>query len=174
MDILSHALWPLALAKLTNVKTTLKIKLGGAAFWGAFPDLFAFSIIFITSIFTGGFPHPPDHGASQSGWLFTLTETLYSFSHSLVVISIIILGLWITRRKIYYVLGGWVLHILADIPTHTQEFFPTPFLWPISSFTVSGFRWGQSWFMILNYSLLGIFFVYLYWEKIRNVFQPTP
>jgi hypothetical protein len=61
-------------------------------------------------------------------------------------------------------LGGWPLHIIMDIPTHSREFFPTPFLWPISDVTFNGISWATAWFMIANYSLLAIVFTTLVWK----------
>lgn len=65
-------------------------------------------------------------------------------------------------------MGGWLLHILMDIPSHSYDFYPTPFLWPISDFKINGFHWGTPWFMITNYSLIIISYLILYFLKKRN------
>jgi hypothetical protein len=48
-----------------------------------------------------------------------------------------------------------------DIPTHTSDFFPTHFLYPLSNVHVNGMSWGSPWFMLLNYSVLLIIYGFL-------------
>jgi hypothetical protein len=56
-------------------------------------------------------------------------------------------------------MGGWLLHMLMDIPTHTYVFFATPIFWPFSAYKFSGIRWAEWWFLILDYgSLLAVFY----------------
>ena len=43
MDIFAHAFWAMIVGKLADKKWKLKLKLWKAAFWGIFPDLFAFT-----------------------------------------------------------------------------------------------------------------------------------
>jgi uncharacterized SAM-binding protein YcdF (DUF218 family) len=54
-----------------------------------------------------------------------------------------------------------------DIPTHTSDFFPTHFLYPLSNVHVNGMSWGSPWFMLLNYSGLLIIYGFLIflWEE---------
>jgi hypothetical protein len=67
---------------------------------------------------------------------------------------------------------GWLVHILIDIPTHSYQFYPTPFLWPLSSWKFNGISWGQKWFMIANYSTIVIAYAALYFwsRKAKNKF----
>jgi hypothetical protein len=67
---------------------------------------------------------------------------------------------------------GWVFHILIDIPTHTLRFFPTPFLWPISSYCASGISWANRWFLLANYSALAIV-SFLLWRNGRRAANAT-
>ena len=50
-------------------------------------------------------------------------------------------------------LPGWGLHIFIDIATH-QGMFALHFLWPFSSYNVSGLRWESHWFLAANYGAL--------------------
>ena len=61
----------------------------------------------------------------------------------------------------YWEMTGWMLHSMIDIPTHTRRLYPTPFLWPLSDFTIDGISWGRPWFLALNYSALVIVFLLL-------------
>lgn len=47
MDIVSHGLWAGAAYKAINLKREKAFNIWFAAFWGVFPDLFAFSIPFL-------------------------------------------------------------------------------------------------------------------------------
>ncbi len=172
MDIFAHALWTGGLFKLFNKNKKLNIKLG--VFWGVFPDFFAFTIpfiyIFYKIIFSGFTFSPPNPNVIEPVGNIPMADLayyLYNISHSLIIFSIIFIITLIILKKPFYEFFGWLLHILIDIPTHPYNFFPTPFLWPISNLKfLKGISWGNQWFIIFNYSLLIIFYVYLFKNKI--------
>ena len=147
MDIISHGLWATLLVKIFRERYAQSAHLGIAFLFGVIPDIIAFAFLTIWSTMNFGILHPEDHGASMTGtagpFLNVLSETLYQFTHSLVVVLIVFLVIYVISRKIYIVLLGWPLHVLLDIPTHTVDFYPTPFLWPVSEFVVNGFMWSQ-------------------------------
>ena len=70
---------------------------------------------------------------------------------------------------------GWGLHILIDIPTHSYQFYPTPLLWPVSSWKFNGFSWTTPWFIIVNYLAILLVYALLYIlrkrrrQKIKNL-----
>ena len=172
MDILSHGLWATVIFKSMKNKFSL-LK---AAFWGIFPDLFAFAPVFIWlnwARLNGNVVIPP-HGvepfATNGLFIFKLTSVLYSLSHSLLISVLVFLLLILLKRPILE-LGAWIIHVLMDIPTHSYQFYPTPFLWPISTYKFNGFSWGTPWFMILNYSLLVLVFIYLFRKRIIKIFK---
>lgn len=97
---------------------------------------------------------PPDPGSIPN-----YVYTLYNFTHSFLIFALIFGVVWFLRKKPYWLLAGWGLHIFIDIFSHTEKFFPTPFLFPISNFHVSLTSWGNPIFMIINYSaLIGVYF----------------
>ena len=164
MDVLAHTLWANAGAKKLNSQfeknNREKISLKWASFFGVFPDLFAFGIPMLISLYAlfqdnltfENFSH---HGLPGQ---FDLASTLYNYSHSFVTFILVGVGIYLFTKKIKWVLLGWPLHILLDIPTHPVDFYPTPFLWPVSNYVFPyGFSWGEPWFMFINYfSLLSI------------------
>ena len=186
MDIFAHGLWSGAAAKALNNKTEKsgigkKLSMWQTVFWGVMPDLFAFTIPFIAIIWglmlgtvnlsdlhrvDTGEPPPTD-----TLWFLNLANSLYNISHSLIVFSLVFILVWILMKKPYLEFGAWVLHILIDIPTHSYKFFPTPFLWPVSSFKFNGFSWADSWFMMLNYSAIIVVYLLLYRKKISKKTQ---
>jgi hypothetical protein len=163
MDILAHTLWTTAVAQKGNIEgekknKKFKVNLFWVGFFGIFPDLFAFTIPFIFSFYKviigqqefGSFS--TRHQVADG---FNLSHTLYQYSHSLVLWLLVFLIIWLIFRKPRLELLGWALHILIDIPSHSAVFFPTPFLFPISSYVFPyGVAWRTTWFMVLNYGAL--------------------
>jgi hypothetical protein len=164
VDIFAHGLWASAAARGTNRKIRRRIRAGWAAFFGVFPDFFAFTIPFVTMLIQrlSGTPaagHPPR---------LELAWQLYQISHSLFVFSAAFGLVWLIRRRPVLEMLGWPLHILIDIPSHTLRFFPTPFLWPVSSYHFDGISWGNRWFMLVNYSaILAVYLVLRYGGPVR-------
>ena len=48
MDIISHGLWTGLIYKLFNRFKNRRFNINLAAFWGIFPDVFAFTILFVS------------------------------------------------------------------------------------------------------------------------------
>jgi hypothetical protein len=183
MDIFAHGLWTAATARAVNLKikkskkSTIKpLNIWHATFWGIFPDLFAFTIPFFViafSVLSGNaaisqIPRPattPTPILEQQFPIIGFANQLYSVSHSLITFAVVFLLVWLIFRRPIWELGGWLLHILIDIPTHAAQFFPTPLFWPISSWKfLYGFAWAAPWFMALNYGALIVVYVVL-WRK---------
>ncbi len=112
MDILAHALWSALVAKSINLKKKHKLSLLKTALWGIFPDLFAFTLLFIVLTL---------------GTLSIITQVLYKFSHSLIIFSIIMLVLYVSFGKVIWEMLGWGLHILIDIPLTLTNSILHPF-----------------------------------------------
>lgn len=179
MDILSHGLWAGALYKLLNLKRKGKEKFNffWVVFWGMFPDLFAFTIPFVFLIFmmvTGQmhlseFPPPSAAEPGQTGVpFFAISNVLYSISHSLIVFALVFAIAFFIFKKKSLVIGGWLLHILMDIPTHTYKFFPTPVFWPLGGWKFNGFPWANPYFLATDYGLLIIVYSWLIWREGKN------
>jgi hypothetical protein len=180
MDIFSHGLWAGALAEGLNQSHRLpknkvgRLHFGWTVWWGLFPDLFAFALPFTFLIFhqlTGygpdfQFPAQEPVPAFQAK-IFQLVSIQYGMSHSLVVFAFVfgIIVLLRGKRRVPWEMLGWCLHILMDIPTHSYRFYPTPFLWPISMIKFNGFSWATPWFIITDYSLLIIVYLYLGYRR---------
>lgn len=172
MDILAHTLWANAGARAANAvaekkNKKLHISPGWAAFWGVFPDLFAFTIPFAlrfyylligSTAFSKFFERPSLPALAQdvhSQGGFDIAHYLYNYSHSLVIWAVVFIIVWIIFKRPRYELLGWALHILIDIPSHILAFYPTPFLFPLSDYRFPfGIQWSNQWFMIINYCAL--------------------
>jgi len=150
MDVFAHGLWTYAIYYKKKYRLL-------AAFIGVMPDLVAFGFFFIYNLFLNGLAFGKPALNSIPEYVFVG----YNFTHSLVIFLLVVFTIYYITRKIPWLLGGWLFHILIDIPTHTREFFPTPFLWPLSGFKISAISWGNPYFMIFNYSLLVVVYIYL-------------
>lgn len=172
MDILAHSLWTAAVYDQVNRKKRTNLNLWWAAFWGIFPDLFAFTIPFVilfSHLISGGVASDFKPDPSNA----TLAYHLYNISHSFVTFFICFGLASLVMRKIPWVMAGWAIHILIDIPTHSKEFYPTPLFWPISNWKFThGISWGTPWFMAINYSALILVWGYLYYRRKKDQKQP--
>lgn len=154
MDILAHALWTAGAALPIRRRLHRPISVGWAIFWGVFPDVFSFAIPALVRIFwylrgTTSSLLPDAKGPQH----FQFVWTLYYASHSLLIFALVFgVASLLARRPIMEMLA-WALHILIDIPTH-QGIFALHFLWPLSSYGISGFRWESHWFLAANYAAL--------------------
>lgn len=180
MDILSHGLWAVAAGKASEKTTKKRLSLGRVFFWGVFPDLFAFTIPFIWRFYNvltrgvsfGDFPRPTgqEPPAEFLSGPLDLAYALYNWSHSFVILAgVLFVVYFLSGRKIPWAMMGWPLHIMMDIFSHTYKIFPTPFLWPVSGFEISGVSWATPWFMLANYSALALTYLLVFWTKRRNV-----
>lgn len=171
MDVFSHGLWSAAIYKGANIKAKQRMKTRLAIFFGVFPDVFSFALLFIwlfRGLIFGGlnFSDFPMLDAAEPArpdtlLIFKITNALYSFSHSLIMFFVVFGAVFLILKRAVWEMFAWLLHILIDIPTHSYQFYPTPFLWPVSDLKLDGFLWSAPWFMILNYSALAIVFILL-------------
>ena len=186
MDIFAHGFWTnaiyqIAARKVKKVRTRKEIWL--AIFFGVAPDLFSFGIYAVANIIRSGRLLPSytiarfqqvtssihsnpfysvSGGPPDPAQVPAYVHVLYDYTHSLVIFLFVFLLIWLLRRRPYWLLAGWGLHILIDIFTHTERFFPTPLFFPLSSFHFSGISWADPVFMLVNYLALVIVYLYLY------------
>lgn len=167
MDIFSHGLWAGAAAHAVNLKSKSKVSVLKTAAWGVFPDLFAFTIPFVWMVTTGARfdPRNAEPYGGNGHFIYQLTQQLYNIGHSFFVFAIVFGLVWLLFKRPVWELGGWLFHILIDVPTHSYAFFPTPVLWPISGWKFNGFSWGQSWFMILDIAALSIVYLIIWYSN---------
>lgn len=161
MDFLSHGLWG-------------GIAMGGASrrsFWLAFgfgmaPDLCSFGLVFADGLLThgldffNGLGHPP-----QAAQIPGYVHQLYNVTHSLVVFAAVFALVWLLRRRPLWELGAWGLHIALDIFTHSEAFFPTPFLWPLSDARVDGVPWSDPRIFFGNVLLLAALYAWFFFRR---------
>lgn len=166
MDIASHGLWGGIAFGRKNRKA-----FWSSFFFGVMPDLFSFGVFFFVRTFTHGFalsrPPLPD-SIPEYIYLF------YNVTHSLIIFIFVFSLVWLLRGRPFAPMLAWGLHILMDIFTHGREFFPTPFLWPVSDYTFDGIPWGHPAIWYPNLALLIGFYVWLYRTSIARKKEAAP
>ena len=117
----------------------------------------------------------------------------YQVTHSLVWATIGFLFTWIffekrgvtqrlftnntlsARDAALWMWIPWFIHIVNDIPTHTAQFFPTPFLAPFSDIRIDGYRWSTPWVWLTNLAIIIAIWAYVFYKKRnRSIIQEGP
>ena len=155
MDTLSHALWGNG---LFGYKKYWKV----AIFFGAFPDLISFGVLFFVKFFSGSLKYggPPTLESLKQlepfpEWLFLMDNLSHSFVIAFMIIGIVS----IYRRELFWPMLAWPFHIVLDIPFHTKDFFPIQFLWPVSDIFFDGISWSSPYVILPNFA--GIILLYV-------------
>ncbi|MBF8280348.1 MAG: hypothetical protein HW383_121 [Candidatus Magasanikbacteria bacterium] len=177
MDIFAHGLW-------SNIVFTRFRKRDRwlAIFFGIAPDLFSFGLQFLFELpnVVGRLVRKFD---PRTFVVPSYVHVAYNLTHSLFVFILLLILFSILRRNhlarlrpgarhqwreyFFWPFLSWGLHILIDIPTHAEVFFPTPFLFPLTTPYVNGISWGTPVFMLANYGLivLTLIILIMFWRK---------
>lgn len=156
MDFISHAMWGGVAFGRRSRKAFL-----AAAGISLLPDLLTEGLFGILHLMGIGDMPSWDMGHPDIVAYPMWAQYLYDGTHSLVVFTLAFFLVWILARKPVWVMAAWGIHILIDIPTHSMELFPTPFLWPLSDFKVDGVGWGNP--IVLVADVLLLLAVYSLW-----------
>ncbi len=168
MDIISHGLWGGGLFGENSKKIFWT-----AFFFGIFPDFVAFSFPFSARIISALSGNGVGFGYDAGRPAFPdYVHDIYTVSHSLVIFSLVFLIVWIIRKKPYIPILAWGFHVFLDIFTHTKEFFPTPFLWPISNYKFDGVSWGTPVIFFTNLVFLAVLFTVLIIQRRKKKIWP--
>lgn len=156
MDVFSHGLWGGAALGIKN-RTNYLI----AFVLSVLPDVLAEGVMFsLAFLKLEGMPSL-QNGHPDIADFPVYARNFYNMTHSLIIFFIIFVIIWLVRKKPFYPLAAWAIHIIIDIPTHSLKLFPTPFLWPISDYRFDGISWDNPIIMIPNILLLST--VYCVW-----------
>ena len=157
MDTLSHALWGKGIFGYRKFGSL-------ALLFGALPDLLSFGLYFLVRLLSNGINiqsgRPPL--SSIPDWVFTM----YNISHSFIIVLFILSILYFLNKDMCFPLLAWPFHILLDAIFHSKEFFPTPILWPISSYKFDGIAWSNPYIWGGNIACIIFLFIYRYKIKV--------
>ncbi|MFH1852590.1 MAG: hypothetical protein ABIA75_09620 [Candidatus Neomarinimicrobiota bacterium] len=158
MDFISHGLWGgIALGRGN------RRQFGLAALFSILPDIFSEGIMFTMVLLNlPGMPGLADGHPNITDFPH-YAQIFYNLWHSLVVFAVVFGLVWLIRKKPLWIMLTWALHILIDIPTHSLELFPTPFLWPLADFKFDGIGWEHPAVLLTDIGLLfGVYLIWLY------------
>lgn len=161
MDIVSHGLWGAIAFGRKNKKSFWL-----SFFFGIAPDLFSFGIFFIATVL--GFHEWLHFGEPPQDHLIpSYVKGLYAVTHSVLVFAAAFILVWFVRKKPLWEMAAWGLHIPFDIFTHSYQFFPTPFLWPLFDVKVNGIPWSRPEILIPNVALLAALYLWFFVVRAR-------
>lgn len=156
MDVVAHGLWGGALFGRKS-----KAHWRAACLLGSAPDIIAFGPFLVSQI-----------GSSEWVRFPRYVYQSYDVTHSLVVWAIVTGVVWLIRKSFPWILYAWAFHALCDIPLHSIDFFPTPYLWPLPTPLYNGTPWGRPDFILVNYlALIAVYAAWLRRRKTRPVTQ---
>ena len=161
MDVLSHGLWgAIVFGRRTRTRFWLTFLIGMA------PDLLSFGILTLAAML--GLAEQPDfsHGTPPESSIPSYVHHLYHATHSLVVFLLVFVLVWVSAKQPVWELSAWGLHVVMDIPLHSADFFPTPFLWPLSEWTFNGWQWMTPSILIPDILLLILLYA---WYGARQI-----
>ncbi len=144
--------------------TNVRPRLGWSVFWGIFPDVMGFGPGIAAGLFvllTQGSGTGPTHHMLPH---VHLGLPFYAAAHSLITFLTVFTVVSLLARRIVFPMLGWLLHILIDIPTHSEQFYATRFLWPFSDFHVDGIAWWTPWFWAATYAALAAVYIFM-WRR---------
>jgi membrane-bound metal-dependent hydrolase YbcI (DUF457 family) len=160
MDVFSHWLWGMA---LTRGKMSWKV----SGPMSVLPDLLAFIPNTIYGLIYGISRVDIDNAVTED---MPFAWSIYQWTHSLTIVLVLFLAAWYIlkskdhenpRYMAWIFVLPWFFHILLDIPGHTIDFFPTPFLHPFSDLMLDGVRWSTWWFFWPQAIILGALWWYI-------------
>jgi hypothetical protein len=81
---------------------------------------------------------------------------LHCILHSAPIALVVSLAISLLRPALWPLLAAWWSHIVIDVLTHSNAFYPVPVLYPFTMAGFDGIPWNTPWFVILNYTALAI------------------
>ena len=170
MDVVSHALWGYASLSWRGPWSARLSALIGAA-----PDLLYFGadrLVRLVQHGRGALASNPARdpriwmrdGPPLPPELEEAYQNYYVWTHSLVVLGMLAIAWVVLRRRAPWLLLPWLVHILMDIPTHEGGRYQTPFLFPLSMWTVEGYAWSRPPVFLVNVVGLVLTYAFIFWR----------
>ncbi len=167
MDTLSHGLWGGLVFGRNN-----KRNYWWAFSFGLLPDLLSFGLFTVAQILGFGTRVQWSGGPPDVTLIPSYVDIMYNYTHSLIIAAIVFGLIWLIMKKPWLPLLAWPLHILFDTPVHSTDFYPTPFLWPLSNFHIDGISWSHPWIFFPNWAALIIGYGFWYYQRRKKKSSP--
>ena len=90
-----------------------------------------------------------------------LTHHLHCIMHSAIIAAVVAFVVAPTTWSSWLPLLGWWSHIVIDVFTHSNDFYPVPVLYPFTQNGFDGLAWNTPWFLVVNYVTIVAGMLYL-------------
>jgi hypothetical protein len=165
MDMAAHALWVAAGVTWASRRWPISTPVAAAAVGMAvLPDLLQGVPVLIWALFSGtDLAVIADFAVAGPGAQSALPSLVDAWSHHLHCILhsapialVVSAATWALRPALWPILAAWWSHIVIDVLTHSNEFYPVPVLYPFTMVGFDGIPWNTPWFVVLNYTALAM------------------
>ena len=92
----------------------------------------------------------------------------YDLFHSFVPAFLVIGFIYYYKKPLAFPMLAWPFHIVLDFPFHSQEYFPTKIIWPMSDFSFDGIPWSNPEVWFPNLAGLILLFIYRFRESFNS------
>lgn len=171
MDILAHALWAGAGVMLAQRRWPVSPRTAALTLALAVaPDLPHLVPILGWSVFgdgtaaaVAGYANAiPGQEPALPSMVQFLSHHLHCLTHSAIIAGVLTLLMWAWLRSLWIPLLGWWSHIVIDVFTHSADYYPSPFLYPITRQGFDGVAWNTPWAIAINYAALAAAYLWLW------------
>jgi hypothetical protein len=178
VDVIAHGLWAGAAGTWLARRNGISVR--SMAAWSvalaAAPDLVQMLPVLAwsltqeapISVLYAHIAASPGEGPALLPLVHALSHHAHCAFHSVVVAAAVTLIVWRVRPGWLIPLTGWWLHILMDIPTHSSDYYPVPFLYPLTYWSISGVAWTAPWMLALNYAAIALVYAGLFLVRHRR------
>ncbi|MDZ7855764.1 metal-dependent hydrolase [Sphaerotilus sp.] len=177
MDVLAHALWVGAGVMIARRRWAISSRAATATVALAVaPDVPHLLPIVGWSVFGSGSAATvrgyaiaaPGQEPALPFWVEWLSHNLHCVTHSAIAAGVVTLLLWLWTRQLWIPLLGWWSHVVIDVFTHSNDYYPSPVLWPITREGLDGLAWNSPGFMAANYAALAAAYLWLLRRRRRE------
>ncbi len=159
MDIVAHTLWAgLGTGWLVQRRPIGRSTIAATMVLAALPDVIQMFPVLAWWTYHGTWAAVQAFAVAMPGqepelpeWVNAWSHTIHCIAHSAVTATLTTLVLWAWLRTFWLPLLGWWSHIVIDVFTHSEDYYPSPVLYPFTERGLDGIAWITPWFMLLNY-----------------------
>lgn len=163
MDIIAHGLWTALVCRWQGRRRPMK---RATTAWtvglAMAPDSVQLSPIVMAALVTSDgwaamqayFLALPHYQPVLPPLVETAMHHLHCTMHSAIVAGAVTWLVWKWTGRFWWPLVGWWLHIVIDVFTHSDDFYPSPVLYPFTQEGFDGLAWNTPWFLWLNYGAM--------------------
>ena len=178
MDIFAHSLWVVAGAKLARRHRIIvgRGTIVAGAVLAALPDVVHMvPVISWALLGSGSIADLRAYAVAVPGgepampmMVELLAHHLHCMMHSAIVAGAATLLVLMVNRSVWFPLLAWWSHIVIDVFTHSDDYYPSPVLYPITYSGFDGLAWNRPGFLAVNYTLLIAVYAWLYYASRRK------